>query len=82
MKKEPPPEARAKASSSDKQSKTYSTEAFAVLQTSCETDPVPDIRHVPSSDRSLVREVWWAMVRKGIRLPAQEGVIVLQGWRP
>ncbi len=43
---------------------------------------VPHIRHMPSSDTSDVLALWWAMRRKGIRLPAQEGIIVLRGWRP
>ena len=74
-----PAEAGPKAS--NKRSKKHYTEAFPVLQTSPGIDKVPHIRHMPSSDRSSVVATWWAMAREGVRLPAQEGIIVLQSWR-
>ena len=37
---------------------------------------------LPSSDRSLVRSLFWAMRREGVTLPAQRGVIVIRGGRP
>ena len=81
MKKEPPPEARAKASTANKKPKTHPTEAFLVLQTSSGIDTVPHIRSLPSSDRQDTVDLWWNLRLQGVRLPAQEGVIVLQGWR-
>jgi hypothetical protein len=36
---------------------------------------------LPSSDRSLVRSLFWAMRREGLTLPAEPGVILIEGGR-
>ncbi len=43
--------------------------------------PVADLhrREMDPSERSLVVACWWAMRREGVRLPAERGVIVIDG---
>ena len=36
-------------------------------------------REMDPSERSLVVACWWAMRREGVRLPAERGVIVIDG---
>ena len=79
MKKGP---AKAGPKASNKRSKKHYTEAFPVLQTSPGIDKVPHIRHLPSSDRQDVVDLWWNLRLQGIHLPAQAHVIILRGWRP
>ncbi len=39
-------------------------------------------RPMRPSERSLVVACWWAMRREGVRLPAEKGVIVIDGGAP
>ena len=39
------------------------------------------LRPMRASERSLVVACWWAMRREGVRLPAEPGVIVIEGDR-
>ncbi len=45
--------------------------------------PVDDLhlRPMRAEERSLVVCTWWAMRRKGVKLPPQPGVIVIEGGR-
>ena len=38
-------------------------------------------RPMRPDERSLVVCTWWAMAREGVRLPAERGVIVIEGGR-
>ena len=45
--------------------------------------PVENLTHRPMrpDERSLMVAFWWRMRREGVRLPAERGVIVLEGGR-
>jgi hypothetical protein len=53
-------------------------------------DPPPDLdpkthriiaQHYFGVDLRAVRETWWSFAREGVELPAQKGVILLDGGR-
>jgi hypothetical protein len=52
-------------------------------QTISSTSASPRQNHdhfeLPPNERSLTVAVWWRMRREGVKLPAEKGVIVIEG---
>ncbi len=69
----------------NKSSEQQYTRSLAVLQISPGVIeiPVENLHHrpMPPDERSLVVTRWWRMRREGARLPAEPGVIVIDGGR-
>ena len=82
MKRTPPGTAGSSEASHD----TILTQVFSTELPPPQLPPVIDLpvdsfhpRPMRKSERSLVVACWWAMRREGVKLPAERGVILIDG---